>query len=266
MSDKKKSRIISIINQKGGVSKTTTAKNIAAGLAKLGKKVLLIDFDPQANATSGLFKEEIPLSRTVYNLINPDLKLTEDIKDFIKIYDKGAIKFDVLPSGINLSLAELGLTARTGREFYFRNKILSKIENYDFIIIDCQPSLGTLVVNVLCCSEDNELVIPVRPDSDSRQAIAFLFESINSLKESLGIMPKNYKILITQILDEQKSDRHNRSKLEEEHSENIFKNVIRKDTKLAQARDENLDIFSFDPDSRGAKDYLKITEEIIGNE
>jgi chromosome partitioning protein len=259
-------RLISILNQKGGVAKTTTAKNLSAALASLGKNVLLIDFDPQSNATSGLFKEVIPLDQTIYNLINPDLKLPEGVtyKDFIKTYNTGMIKFDVLPSGINLSLAELGLTARTGREFYFRNKILSKIEGYDFIIVDCQPSLGTLVVNVLCSSNENELIIPVRPDSDSREAIGFLFESITSLRESLGIMPKSYRILITQILDEQKSDRFNQNELEKEHPENMFKTTVRKDTKLAQARDENLDIFTFAPDSRGAEDYLKIAKEILG--
>lgn len=257
-------RKIVVINQKGGVSKTTTSKNLPAALSLLGYKVLLIDFDPQANASSGLFKDEIPLEKTVYNLINPNNRQPLNYKDFIITYEQGAVKFDVLPSGINLSLAELELTAASGREFYFRNRILSKIEGYDFVIIDCQPSLGVLVVNVLCASGDSELIIPVRPDSDSRNGINFLFESISSLRESLGVMPKGYKILITQVIDEQKSDRFNQAKLEEEHAENLFKTKIRKDTKLAAARDSNLDIFTFDPKSRGAEDYMKIAKEIIG--
>lgn len=262
----KKTRIISIMNQKGGVAKTTTAKNIAAGLALQSKKVLLIDFDPQANATAGLFKEKIKLEETIYNLIDPNIKSPNSIENFIKTYEKGKVKFDVLPSGNNLALAEFTLAPKTGREFYFKNRILSKIEGYDYIIIDCQPSLGLLVINVLCCSPDNELIITVRPDSDSREAIGFLFNSIASLQEDLNIRPKSYKILVAQLLEDQKSDRFNLNELQKDFPDRLFKVEIGKDTKLAQARDAISDIFSFDPKCRGALQYGQIVKEIIQEE
>lgn len=259
-------RTLLFLIQKGGVAKTTTVKNVAAALSLLNKKVLVIDFDPQANATLGLFNEKVPAEKTIYNLIDPNVKLDPRVsyKDYIKTYEKGTVKFDVLPSGNNLALAEFTLPPKTGREFYFRNRILSKIEGYDFVLVDCQPSLGILVINVLCSSNDNELIVCVRPDSDSRESIGFLFDSINSLKEDLEVMPKNFKILVTQILEDQKSDRFNLNQLEKDFPDNLFKTTIGKDTKLAQARDAISDIFNYDPKSKGAFEYMKVAKEIVG--
>ena len=259
-----KPRVLLFVIQKGGVAKTTSVKNIAAALSLLGKKVLVIDFDPQANATLGLFENRVASNETIYNLIDPNIKGTNiDYKSYIKTYEKGKVKFDVLPSGNNLALAEFTLPPKTGREFYFRNRILSKIEGYDFILVDCQPSLGILVINVLCSSNDNELIVCVRPDSDSRESIGFLFDSISSLKDDLQVMPKSYKILITQILEQQKSDRFNLRQLEKDFPDNLFKTEIRKDTKLAQARDAKSDIFNYDSKSSGALDYMKVAKEIL---
>lgn len=260
-------RVLLFVIQKGGVAKTTSVKNIAAALSLLGKKVLVIDFDPQANATLGLFQNRVASNETVYNLIDPNVKSDDvDYKDYIKTYQKGEVKFDVLPSGNNLALAEFTLPPKTGREFYFRNRILSKIKGYDFILVDCQPSLGILVINVLCSSNDNELIVCVRPDSDSRESIGFLFDSLSSLKEDLQVMPKSYKILVTQMLESQKSDRFNLNELERNFPDNMFKTEIRKDTKLAQARDAKSDIFNYDPKSSGALEYMKIAKEILEND
>ena len=264
MTQSKQARVFALINQKGGVGKTTTAKNLAAALSLLGKRVLLIDFDPQANATIGLLKNRIPLDESIYNLlINSNL----DWKDFIKTYEKGKVKFDILPGGNNLSFAELELAAKSGREFVFRNKILSKIQesgNYDFILIDCQPSLGLLVVNVLCSSSDNELIVCARPDEDSQEAIGFLFRSIKSLKEDLNVMPKSFRILITQLIETQESHRKNLNMIEDSFPEELFKTNIRKDTKLEQARDVKSDIFNYAPNTRAAIEYMKVANEMIG--
>lgn len=260
-----KPRVFLVLTQKGGVGKTTTVKNLAAAFSLLNKKVLLIDWDPQANATAGLFAEEIPMEKTIYNLIDPAVKSSEiaNYQDFIKVYEKGSVKFDVLPSGNNLALAEFALPAQTGREFYFRNRILSKIDGYDIILVDCQPSLGILVTNALCSSNDNELIVCVRPDSDSRQSIGFLFDSISSLNESLQVMPKNFKILVTQLLDNQSSDRFNLNRLEKDFPENMFKTEIHKNTDLAKARDAISDIFSYNPNSTGAIEYMKVAKELL---
>lgn len=259
-------KVFLVLTQKGGVGKTTTVKNLAAAFSLMGYKVLVIDWDPQANATAGLFSETIPMDQTIYNLIDPSIKPSEapDYKDLIKTYEKGSVKFDVLPSGNNLALAEFALPAQTGREFYFRNRILSKIDGYDIILVDCQPSLGILVTNAICSSSENELIVCVRPDSDSRQSIGFLFDSISSLNESLQVMPKDFKILVTQLIENQKSDRFNLLQLERDFPDNLLETMISKDTKLSGARDAVSDIFNFAPDSQAAIQYMRAAKEILG--
>jgi len=265
---KKKAKIFSIVNQKGGVSKTTTAKALSAAFSLLGYKVLLIDLDPQANATCGLFPEVdeygLPDDKTIYNLlINPSLNW----KDFVMVYENNKVKFDVLPSGENLSWAELELAAKTGREFMFKNRILNKVEaegDYDVILIDCPPNLGLLVVNVLCSSNDNELVTCVRADKDSQKGIEFLFKSISSLKQDLDVMPKSCNILVTQFSASHESHRNNFLKLEKSYPNNVLETQIRKDTSLEKARDKVSDIFNFAPDSHAAQEYMKVAKTLMG--
>lgn len=257
-------RVLTFVVQKGGVGKTTSVKNIAAALSLLSKKVLVIDFDPQANATIGLLQDRVDPSATIYNLLM-DSKL--DFHNFIKKYSKGKVEFDILPGGNNLAIAELELASKAARESVFKNRILSKIieENYyDFVLVDCQPSLGLLVINVLCSSNDNELIICGRPDEDSQEAIKFLFSSISSLREDIGIMPKSFKILITQLIETQESHRKNLNTIESDFPENLFKTQIRKDTNLEKARDARLDIFNFAPNTRSALEYMNIAKEILG--
>lgn len=258
-------RVLIFVIQKGGVGKTTSVKNIAAALSLLGKKVLIIDFDPQANATLGLLEDRVLADDTVYNLLmKPELNW----KQYVRTYEKGEVKFDILPGGNNLAFAELELAAKSGREFIFKNRILSKIEaenQYDFVLVDCQPSLGLLVVNVLCSSINNEAIICARPDEDSQEAIGFLFRSIKSLKEDLGIMPKNFRILVTQLLEEQLSDKKNLMAIEGAFPNELFKTKIRKDTKLGQARDVKMDIFNFAPNTRSALEYMEVAKEIVEN-
>lgn len=262
---KKLLRTLLFVIQKGGVGKTTSVKSLAAALSLLGKKVLLIDLDPQANATLGLIGA-VPSKETIYNLL---MDSTLNWKDYVKTYEKGQVRFDILPGGNNLAFAELELASKSGREFIFRNRILSKIEaenDYDFVLIDCQPSLGLLVVNVLCSSNNNEIIICARPDEDSQEAISFLFRSIKSLREDLGVMPKGFRILLTQLIEEQKSHRKNLNEIEAQFPKELFNVQIRKDTKLEQARDERTDIFNFAPETRSAQEYMKIAKQLVENQ
>ncbi len=260
---KKLTRFLIFVIQKGGVGKTTSVKSLCAALSLLGKKVLLIDFDPQSNATIGLIGK-VPLEESIYNLLVDN---TLNWKEFIKVYENGNVKFDILPGGNNLSYAELELAAKSGREFVFRNKILSKIQqegDYDLVLVDCQPSLGLLVVNVLCSSNDNEVIACVRPDEDSQESIGFLFRSIKSLKEDLDVMPKSFKILVTQLDEREISQRANINQLEKDFPNELFETIIRKDANIGKARDKKIDIFSFDPKTRAALEYMKVAKEIIG--
>lgn len=264
---KKLARTLIFVIQKGGVGKTTSVKNIAAALSLLGKKVLVIDWDPQANATNGLFKEEIPEENTIYCLLGLDKRIEiKPWQHYIIPYKQEKVKFDVLPSGNSLAVAEFELPSQPAREYFFKRKILSKIQeegDYDFILVDCQPSLGLLVTNVLCSSPNNELIACIRPDKDSQGAIKFLFNTIKILAEQLEVRPKSFKILVTQLLETQISDRDNLNQVIKDLPEYLFHTYVRKDTKLSQARDEKKDIFSFDPESRGAMEYMAIAKEII---
>jgi len=257
-------RTLVFLIQKGGVGKTTSVKNLAAALSLLGKKCLVIDFDPQANATLGLIGNEIDSKRSVYHLL---MGKNQSWQDYLTRYEKGNVAFDLIQGGNNLAFAELELAAKPARELWFRNKILSKIEeesNYDFVLVDCQPSLGLLVINVLCSSNNNELVICGRPDEDSQEAIKFLFNSISSLREDIGVMPRDFKILLTQVSEKQLSHRKNYNQIDSDFPDNMFLNFIKKDTELEKARDARLDIFNYNPQSEAARKYMLIAKEIIG--
>ncbi len=261
----KKQRIISFINQKGGVAKTTSVINVASALSLAGKKVLVIDFDPQGNLTKTLFEvDDINNSPTIYHLLVSEIQNTNlNYKDVIKNYKNGKVNFDVIPALRSLSRAEFELMSVSGREFFLKNQVLSKIEEYDYILIDCQPSLGLLVTNVLCCSPENELIIPVKSDLFSQMGLQDLFDVITNLKKNLNIIQKNFMILITAFSENQTSDRKNANNIEKQFPNNVFETKIRKNTRLSNAHDSGSDIFNFDSDSSGAIDYKKLTKEII---
>lgn len=269
---KKKPRIISDFNQKGGVGKTTTTINLSAALSLLDKKVLVIDFDPQANVTDVLLRDQpVKVEESIYQIIQNDIRDIEiNPVEFIKTYEKGKVKIDILPSHLDLAIMELDLVARAGREFFLKRIIESIIEktDYDFIIIDSQPSLGVLVMNVLCCSLDNELIIHLRADRFSRKSVEAVFKTIKHLKKNLALMPKNYNILITQYSDQQISDRDNVNQVEKDLPTAIFNTIIRKNVDLSRASDDvhGCDIFNLNPESFGALDYMKLAKEIISNE
>lgn len=260
-----KQRIISFINQKGGVAKTTSAINIAAGLSLRGRRVLVIDFDPQGNLTKTLFSiEDVANSPTIYHLLLSEIQGTNlSYKDVIKNYKNEKVSFDVIPALRSLSKAEFELMSVSGREFFLKNEVLSKIEGYDYLLIDCQPSLGLLVTNVLCCSPDNELIIPVKSDLFSQMGLQDLFDVLTSLKKNLNISQKNFMVLITAFSENQTSDRKNANNIENKFPKNVFETKIRKNTTLSNAHDNGLDIFNYSPESSGALDYKNLVNEII---
>lgn len=260
-----KRRIISFINQKGGVAKTTSTINVAAGLSLNNKKVLVIDFDPQGNLTKTLFPvDEINNSPTIYHLLVSEIQNTNlGYKDVVRTYSNGKVKFDVIPALRSLSRAEFELMSVSGREFFLKNQVISKIDDYDYILIDCQPSLGLLVTNVLCCSQDNELIIPVKSDLFSQMGLQDLFDVLTSLKKNLGIAQKDFMILITAFSENQTSDRKNANTVENKFPNKVFQTKIRKNTTLSNAHDNGFDVFNYSPESIGANDYMNLVKEII---
>ena len=250
-------KIISIANQKGGVGKTTTSINLSTILAKKGKKVLMIDADPQGNASSGvgINREEIELS--VYDILINDVKIEEVVK-------KTNIKnLDLCPSNINLAGAEVELVSVMSREHRLKEKLDEIKDNYDFIIIDCPPSLGLITLNAFTASDS--VLIPVQCEYYALEGLGQLLNTISLVKKHLnkdieveGALLTMYDIrtnLSNQVVKEVKNY----------FNEKVYKNVIPRNVKLSEAPSYGMPITIYDPRSKGAKSYEKFVKEFIKN-
>lgn len=242
-------KIISFLNFKGGVGKTTSTHSIGAGLSKLGKKVLLIDLDPQGTLT--FFSTEDVIKSTSRELLFNELPLEECITK--------CGEFDLIPSNIKLAISELELNAHYGKEFRLKNAISKAKINYDYILIDCPPSLSVFTLNALTVS--TELIIPCECELASLEGLDLLLATlktpINTLNPDLNILG----ILPTKLDARKKISKEAYEVIKEEHK-NVF-NPIRINSKLSELGLEKVSIFKHDPSSNGAKDYLKVAKEIV---
>ena len=244
------SKVISISNHKGGVGKTTSAINIGAGLNKLGKNILLIDLDPQANLSQslGLIEQE----RNIYGALRGQYKLQP-----IEIL-KG---LDVIPSTLDLSGAEVELSGEPGREYILRELIEPIRASYDFIIIDSPPSLGLLTINSFTASD--EILIPLQAQYLALQGLAKLIEVVDKIKGRLNKGLKIGGVFITQYDSRKVLNRDVVSTIEAHFKENVFKTKIRDNIALAEAPSQGLDIFRYNSKTYGAEDYLSLSREIL---
>ncbi len=250
-------KIISIANQKGGVGKTTTSINLSTILAKKGKKVLLIDADPQGNASSGVGvdREEIELS--VYDVLINDAKI-ENVVIKTKIKN-----LDLCPSNINLAGAEVELVSVMSREHRLKEKLDEVKEDYDFIIIDCPPSLGLITLNAFTASDS--VLIPVQCEYYALEGLGQLLNTISLVKKHLnkdieveGALLTMYDIrtnLSNQVVKEVKKY----------FNDKVYKNVIPRNVKLSEAPSYGMPISLYDPRSKGAKSYEKFVKEFLKN-
>lgn len=243
-------KIISLLNHKGGVGKTTSAINIGAGLVELGRKVLLIDLDPQANLTLSL---GIPRQKyTIYEALRGESELVPySIRE----------GFDVITSTLDLSSAEMELINEAGREFIMRELFEAVIEEYDYIIIDCPPSLGLLTLNALTSSD--YVYIPLQTEFLALQGLAKIKQIIDKVRFRL-----NKKLVIGGVIATMYDARKvlNRDVVKTIHKffgEKVFKTLIRDNVALAEAPAQRKDIFSYNKRSNGAKDYLSLCKEIL---
>jgi chromosome partitioning protein len=246
------SKVISISNHKGGVGKTTSAINIGAGLNKLGKKVLLIDLDPQANLSQSLGL--IDQDRNIYGAIRGEYKLEP-----ISIL-KG---FDIIPSTLDLSGAEIELSGEAGREYILRELIDPLRGSYDFIIIDSPPSLGLLTINSFTASD--EIFIPLQAQYLALQGLAKLMEVVDKIQKRLNKDLKLGGVIVTQYDHRKVLNRDVVSTIETHFKDEVFKTKIRDNIALAEAPTQALDIFRYSPKSYGAEDYLSLCREILKN-
>ncbi len=249
-------KVISVANQKGGVGKTTTTVNLSTILAKKGKKVLLIDTDPQGNATSGLgITKEVELS--VYDILVGDTEFDETIQET-------SIKnLSVCPSNISLSGAEVELVSMMSREQRLKTKLDLIKDRYDYILIDCPPALGLITLNAFTASDS--VLIPVQCEYFALEGLGQLLNTVNLVKKHLN---KNLEIegaLLT-MYDARTNLSNQVVKEVKKYFENkVYKTVIPRNVRLSEAPSYGMPISIYDPRSKGAKAYEKFTKELLKN-
>lgn len=243
---------IALINQKGGTGKTTTAINAGAGLAAMGKSVLLIDLDPQANLTQSVGIRSQGLTRTVYELLKGETTIEA------AAIKRGGLK--VIPSTLDLSGAEIELSATAGREVLLR-EALDGLKGFDYILIDCPPSLGLLSLNALTTAQ--EVYIPMQTEYLALQGLSRLIEVVEIVRKRLNRGLEISGIIATRFDSRKNLNREVVEKIRGYFGSKVFKTVIRDNIALAEAPSYAQTIFEYAPRSYGAEDYLSLCKEII---
>lgn len=248
-------KIIAIANQKGGVGKTTTSINLSSCIAALGKKVLLVDIDPQGNATSGVGIIKQELEKTIYDMFIGDCRLSECLTSSI------VDNLNVLPSNVNLSGAEIDLIGVDEREFILKKSLDTIKDLYDYIIIDCPPSLNVLTVNALVAA--NSVIVPIQCEYYALEGVSQLIYTINLIQERInpgldieGIVFTMYDArtnLSNQVVENVKDNMHL----------NIYNTIIPRNVRLAEAPSYGLPIHMYDAKSAGAVAYMNLAKEVI---
>lgn len=247
--------VISIVNQKGGVGKTTTAVNLSAFLAKKRKKVLMIDLDPQGNATSGFGFDKMELKNTVYDLLVNDEEITN------VILPTQVKNVDMCPTNINLAGAEVELVSAISRETILKNAIDTVRDQYDYVIIDCAPSLGLLTINALAACDG--VIVPIQGEYYALEGLTQLIDTINMIRKKL-----NPKIGITGVVITMHDSRTQLTKqvveeVQKYFGDKVFKTFIPRNVRLAEAPSHGQTIDEYDAKSKGAVAYQALANEVV---
>jgi chromosome partitioning protein len=249
-------RIVAVCNQKGGVGKTTTTINLGAALAEQGRRVLLVDFDPQGALSVGLGIQPHDIDHTVYNLLMERDVTAQDV-----LYKTGVDGMDLLPSNIDLAGAEVQLVHEVGREYVLGGVLQPSMPEYDVIMIDCQPSLGLLTINALACADS--VLIPMECEYFAMRGVALLMETIDKVSRRL-----NTKLTIDGLLATMYDSRtlHTRevlSSMVNGFGDKVFHTVINRTVRFPDATVAGEPITSFDSGSMGANSYRELAKEVL---
>ena len=250
-------KIIAVANQKGGVGKTTTSVNLSACLAKAGKKVLLIDMDPQGNATSGLGVDNRTVEKSIYDVLIGDMDMKEVIikTEYQRLY--------ICPSSIALSGAEIELVNIMAREYRLREALSDIKKDFDFILLDCPPSLGLVTLNALTAADS--VLMPIQCEYYALEGLSQLTATIRRVKRLL-----NPKIEIEGVLMTMFSARTNLAiqvvdEVKKFFPEKVYKTIIPRNVRLSEAPGFGQPVIVYDPQSRGAESYTSLAEEVLLN-
>lgn len=248
-------RIISIINQKGGVGKSTTGVNLAAALGNLGKNVLIVDFDPQGNSTSGFGIEKEELEQCVYDA------LLNDVPAENLLIETNSKNVSVIPATIQLAGAEIELVSAMARETRLKELLEPIEQNYDFVLIDCPPSLGLLTINALTAADS--VLIPIQCEYYALEGVTKLLESMRMVKSRINKGLDVYGVLLTmydsrtslanQVVDEVKGY----------FGDKVFETLIPRTVKISEAPSFGMPVIDYAPQNKGAQAYMELANEVI---
>lgn len=248
-------QIISLVNQKGGVGKSTTAVNLASYLAAIGKYVLLVDIDPQANATSGIGFDPQTVPLNLYHSLIGGL-LPEEV-----IRKTALFGYDILPAAPDLAGATIELVSQSNREFKLYELLRQVRTNYDYILVDCPPSLGLLTVNGLVAAD--EVIIPVQCEYYALEGLGQLLKTVELVQENLGSPIKIKGALLTMYDRRNKLSRQVRKEMERNFAGHVFETIIPRCIRLAEAPSFGQAIIQYNPRSKGARAYQQLAQEIV---
>ena len=248
-------KVLAMFNQKGGVGKTTTSVNLSACVAMLGKKVLAVDFDPQSNLTSGLNIDRRTLKKNVYHVLIGDAQASD------VIVPSETANLDVLPAGIDLAGAEVEITNLPQREFALKKALDRVKDDYDYVFIDCPPSLGLLPVNALVAADG--VIIPIQCEYYALEGVSQLLNTVNLVKRSI-----NVDLEITGVIMTMYDSRTNLSAQIVQEVRNyfgpkVFSVIIPRNVRLAEAPSYGMNIVDYDKSSKGAEAYTNLAKEFI---
>lgn len=248
-------RVISVANQKGGVGKTTTAVNLSASLAVAEARVLLIDFDPQGNSTSGLGIDEAAINHDIYDV------LVNEVPAVDSVMHTEIEGLDIIPARIELSAAEVELIQVISRETKLKRSIASLKENYDYIFIDCPPSLGLLTVNALTASDT--VLIPMQCEYYAMEGLKQLLSTINLIKENLNPSLTLEGILLTMYDAKTNLSKEVVAQVKSHFPENTFNTIVPRNVALSEAPSFGKPIILYQAKSRGSECYIELAKEML---